>query len=67
VLHLDELGTLSKDMLNINETAHELPLRISFAPLGKGAHVISREHMYNIKRTHSVQVMELLLGFPSPV
>eukprot|EP00802_Teleaulax_amphioxeia_P008452 Tamp_08461.p1 GENE.Tamp_08461~~Tamp_08461.p1 ORF type:complete len:574 (+),score=144.21 Tamp_08461:24-1724(+) len=34
VLHLDELGTLSKDMLNINETAKELPLTITFAPLG---------------------------------
>lgn len=34
LLYIDELGTLSKDMLDINSTATVLPLKISLAPLG---------------------------------
>lgn len=34
ILHLDQLGTLSKDMLDVNTTAKQMPLTISFAPVG---------------------------------
>jgi len=57
VLHLDELGTLSKDMLNINTTAHELPLTISFAPLG------NTRFEWMIKMEQSVQ-MHKEMGTP---
>lgn len=50
VLHLDELGTLSKDMVNINTSASELPLKISFAPLG------ATRFEWMIKMEQSVQL-----------
>ena len=57
ILHIDELGTLSKDMLDINTTATELPLKISFAPLG------ATRFQWMIQMHHSIQ-MHKEMGTP---
>lgn len=57
LLYIDELGTLSKDMLDINSTATVLPLKISLAPLGT-----TRFH-WMVQMYHSIQ-MHKEMGTP---
>ncbi|EKX46728.1 hypothetical protein GUITHDRAFT_94248 [Guillardia theta CCMP2712] len=57
LLHIDELGTLSKDLLKINDTVTQLPLSISLQPLG-----ITR-FVWMLKMEHSVQ-MHKEIGTP---
>ena len=57
LLYIDELGTLSKDMLDINTTAKELPLKISFAPVG------TTRFEWMLKMLHSVE-MHREMGTP---